>query len=145
MNKEQKLIEIAKKFIECNPNSIGITGTLMLKLRGIDLGREIDDLDLIVNDWCPNVVFPKDLEFEDLGKASDYINLKYKCDNIKIDILSSNEQLEIVEGLPLGSLSNLIEHKYIYCNQNNPSSKKHYEDLIKLGFDFSGRITPSFL
>ena len=67
MNKEQKLIEIAKKFIKCNPNSIGITGTLMLKLRGIDLGREIDDLDLIVNDWCPNVVFPKDLEFEKVG------------------------------------------------------------------------------
>ena len=145
MNKEQKLIEIAKKFIECNPNSIGITGTLMLKLRGIDLGREINDLDLIVNDLCPNVEFPKDLDLEELGHASDFINLKYKVDDIKIDILSSNEKIEIVDGLPLGNLSNLLEHKYIYCNQNNPSSKKHYDDLVKLGFDFSGRITPSFL
>lgn len=137
MDKETILVEIAKKFIACNPNKIAITGSLMLKLRGIDLGREIEDLDLIINDYCTNIVFPMDLEFTDIEKASDSTSLKYKYGDIAIDILSTVEDIEVVNGLPLGNLSQLINKKYMYSKQNNESAKKHYDDLIKLGFDFS--------
>ena len=47
----EKLLSIAKQILDENP-SASLTGTLMLKLRGIDLGREPHDIDILICDYA---------------------------------------------------------------------------------------------
>ena len=134
----EKLLKIAKRILEVNPNAC-LTGTLMLSLRGVDLGREPHDIDILFADYGPNLIIPKEYSFIDKGFASDGTSQKYEYDGILIDVLSSNEIPEDVNGIRLGSVAELMDAKYSYCKQNNEEAKKHYADLIILGFDFEKR------
>ena len=108
----------------------------MLKLRGIDLGREPHDIDILICDYAFNLVVPKNMIFEDLGIASDGCGQKYKYDDVIIDVISNGEEPELVNGIRLGTVEKLMQQKYHYSLQNNDQSKKHHEDLVKMGFVF---------
>ena len=131
----ENLLEIAKKILEINENAC-LTGTLMLKLRGIDLGREPHDIDILISDYAPNIKIPEGMKLEECGHSSDGSHAKYKYKGVEIDILSDGEEPEIVNGLKLGTVEKLIEKKYLYSIQNNSSAEKHHKDLIKLGYKF---------
>jgi len=131
----ENILEIAKKIHDANPNC-SISGTLMLKIRGIDLGREPKDIDILICDYAPNIIIPPDIEVEYLGHASDGSGAKYKHKDFIIDVMSKGEQPEIVNGWRLGTVEKLMQAKYFYSKQNNSASKKHYDDLVKLGFVF---------
>ena len=129
------LLFIAKQILKENENAF-LTGTLMLRLRGINLGREPKDIDIISGDYAPRINIPKELNPQELGHSSDGSGIKYKIGDILIDVMSGGEKPEIIGGLKLGTVEELMKHKYNYSKQGNPQSKKHHEDLIKLGFVF---------
>ena len=131
----KEILEIAKKIHDANENSC-ITGTLMLQIRGIDLGREPKDIDILICNYAPNITFPPDFEVENIGQASDGSGAKYKHKDYIIDVLSDGEKPEIVNRWRLGTIEKLMQQKYLYSKQNNPDAKKHYADLVKLGFVF---------
>lgn len=136
MNREELLLDIANKFIQDNPNKIAIAGSLMLKIRGVDLGREIHDLDLITNHHPLTIVIPKEIEYykKEEQPPTIYLDGSLKCqyNDITIDILQSDETIDMVNGIPLGSLEKLIEAKIKYAQQNNIQAEKHKQDLIIL-------------
>ncbi|MFP4019100.1 MAG: hypothetical protein ACLFUH_07610, partial [Bacteroidales bacterium] len=130
-----KIWEIAKRIHDYNENC-SITGTLMLKIRGIDLGREPKDVDILICDYAPNIKFPPDMKAKQIGQASDGSGAKYQYDGVIIDVLSDGEEPEIIDGWRLGTLKKLLGVKYEYSKQANEDAQKHYNDLIKLGYDF---------
>ena len=131
----EKLLFIAKRILDVNPTAC-LTGTMMLKLRGIDLGREPHDVDILIRDYAPCIIMPEDMNAEEIGRASDNCGIKYKFNDVIIDILSDGEEPELVDGIRLGTVDGLMKAKYLYSQQNNDSAKKHREDLVKLGFIF---------
>ena len=131
----EKILQVAKKIHDANENCC-ITGTLMLKLRGIDLGREPKDIDILICDNAPNITFPPDFEVENIGQASDGSGAKYKHGDYIIDVIRDGEQPEIVDGWRLGTVEKLRQAKHHYSKQNNADAEKHHNDLIKLGFKF---------
>ena len=132
----EPILEVAKELLDLNENA-SLTGTLMLKLRGIDLCREPNDIDILINDYAVNINFNKDFEAEILSnKSYRETSVKYKYKGFVIDVISSNEIPEIVNGWRLGSIDELMKAKYEYSKQDNASAQKHYDDLIKLGFKF---------
>ena len=108
----------------------------MLKLRGIDLGREPHDIDILICDHAPNIVFPADWNVIDKGYASDGHSAKYEYNGIVIDVMSDGERPEIVDGIALGQLKSLLDAKYRYSLQNNSEAQKHHDDLVKIGYEF---------
>lgn len=132
----EPILAVAKELLDLNPNA-SLTGTLMLKLRGIDLGREPHDIDILFKDFADNFKFPADAEVENLNEKSyHYTTIKYKYKGFIIDVLSCNTPPEIVNGWRLGSVEELMQAKYEYSKQDNASAQKHYNDLVKLGFSF---------
>jgi hypothetical protein len=130
-----ELLELAKKILDLNPNA-SLTGSLMLKIRGIDLGREPHDIDILIRDYAPKCVLPSDLKIEKSNASSCGTGIKYKCGDIEIDIMSSSEEPEIIDGWRLGKVQELMEAKYDYFKKEGEVAKKHYDDLVKLGFNF---------
>lgn len=128
----EKLLEITKELCDLNKD-LSITGTLMLKLRGIDLGREPHDIDLLIPTGT-TLILPKTAvkTKSDYGDGSE----KYEYNGFKIDILSSEEKPEIINGWKLGSIEQLMGAKFKYTKQGNKSSNKHYDDLVKLNYKF---------
>ncbi len=130
-NKMKDLLEIAKQILDVNPNA-SLTGSLMLKIRGIDLGREPHDIDILICDYAPNIVFPDGFKVEDAGHASDGSGAKYRHDDIIIDVLSNGEEPEIYNGWKLGTVEALMRMKYEFSKQDNENAKKHNNDLVKM-------------
>lgn len=132
----EEILEVAKELLDLNENA-SLTGTLMLKLRGIDLGREPNDIDILINDYAVYINFNKDFEAEILSnKSYRETSVKYKYKGFVIDVISSNEIPEIVNGWRLGSIDELMKAKYKFSKQDYEGAQKHYDDLIKLGFKF---------
>lgn len=129
------LLIMAKQLLDVNPNA-SLTGSLMLKIRGIDLGREPHDIDILLKDQVPNIIFPEDFNIDTKNLASDGISARYCYNNIIIDILYSEEEPEDYNGWRLGTIDSLMRAKYRYIKQDSNSTEKHYNDLIKLGFNF---------
>jgi hypothetical protein len=105
----------------------------MLSIRGHHLGREPSDIDLLIKDHAENIVLPSNYTFSKIGASSDGFGAKFQCDNIIVDVMSSGEESEIVNGFRLGSYDELIKQKIRYSRQNNCSAEKHKNDLILLG------------
>ncbi|MFA8451798.1 MAG: hypothetical protein ACEPOW_13975 [Bacteroidales bacterium] len=112
----------------------------MLKLRGIDLGREPHDIDIIVKDYAPKIKIPESLGFKETGTASDGHGAKYESDGIILDVLSSQEEHEMVDGIRLGNVEILMQAKYRFSLQDYDGAKKHHDDLVKMEFMFPGPI-----
>jgi hypothetical protein len=138
MKKEETILMIAKSILDAN-NECSLTGSLMLKLRCIDLGREIHDIDILMSNHASCINIPKDINLEVMGMASDNVHLKYRYGDtdICIDILSSNEDFEEINGWRLASIKGLISAKINYCRKNDDSFNKHYDDLLKLGVNYT--------
>ncbi len=130
------LLNVAKEILELN-ESASLTGTLMLKIRGIDLGREPSDIDIIINGYAPRIKLPDHFNACETSLASDGSGIKYKYGDICIDVMSSQETPELVDGVQLGTIEGLVSAKRSYSLQDNDSSKKHRDDIIKLGYELS--------
>ena len=76
MSGYSELLEVAKLILDLNSNSC-LTGTLMLTLRGYDIGRDAGDIDILIKDYAENIVFPDGYDFEKIGVASDGFSAKY--------------------------------------------------------------------
>lgn len=134
------LLTVAKQILKANP-AASLTGSLMLKLRGIDLGREPTDIDILIPDYAFNVIVPDGMEFTEAEFASDGCGTKYDFNGIKIDVMSSGEEPEIIDGINLASVKELIKMKYTFAKQDGPKSEKHKNDLIKMGYEFPEKET----
>jgi hypothetical protein len=137
-----KLLYTTKRILELNPKT-SLTGTLMLKLRGIDLGREPKDIDILKSDTPIKLKFPSywNKHIKIIGKASDGSGVKYKYKSIIIDVIGTAEEPELIQGIRCGTLKGLMDAKYLYSHQKNESSFKHYSDLVKMGFKFPEKNT----
>lgn len=131
----KNLIEIAKQILALNPNA-SLTGTLMLKLRGIDLGREPHDIDILICDHAPAIVFPESWVLVEKGISSDGCSAKYEYNGIIIDVLSHGEKPDIIDGIQVGKLQSLLDAKYRYSLQGNSEAQKHHDDLVMIGYKF---------
>ena len=133
------LLEIAK-WVTDN-NSVGLTGSLMFKLRGIDLGREPNDLDFIgfegTEDKVDKIKVPKGFLYKSKdGYGSDVRSVVFfnKELNVKLDFMYSEEEIDFDLEIPLGDLQECIQAKIHYTknDKSDESRAKHLEDLQKL-------------
>lgn len=131
----KRMIEIAKKLHDANENCC-LTGTLMLKMRGIDLGREPKDIDILVNGEINDFKFPDGIDTQKISEDSSGEGIKLKCGDFIVDLLPSEEKPEVVNGFRVGSVKCLMDAKYNYSKQDNPSAQKHHADLVKMGYVF---------
>lgn len=131
-----KLLKLAEEILKDNENCC-LTGTLMLKLRGVDLGRVPKDIDILIRDSAPTIILDPKWKPVLNSFASDGSGVKYEYDGILLDVMSRNEQPEILNGWKLGNVDALMEAKFLYSQQPNDQAEKHKQDLIKLGYDFS--------
>lgn len=131
-----KLLKLAEEILKDNENCC-LTGTLMLKLRGIDLGRVPKDIDILICDYAPTIILDPKWKLLPASCTSDGTGVKYEYDGILLDVMSRDEQTEIFKGWRLGNMDALMEAKLLYSQQPNDQAEKHKQDLIKLGYDFS--------
>ena len=115
-------LELAKAILGRNTNT-SLGGSLMLKIRGIDLCRESGDIDILISDCAPDIIFPKGLKVKKIGTASDGVGAKYEVDGVIVDVLLSGYGFEIYNGLRLGTIHGLMMSKYIYSQKNNEKQK----------------------
>lgn len=128
----EKLLTVAKEILDLNPTAI-LTGTLMLKLRGIDLGREPHDIDILLRDYATTIILPSSLySHVENSTSSDESCSKFSYDDINIDVMSSNEDFDIVDGYRLAKVENLLKVKCLYSKQDNINAKKHIDDIITI-------------
>lgn len=133
--REKKLLKLAEEVLRDNPNTC-LTGTLMLRLRGIDLGRPPKDIDILICDYAPTIKLDEKWKEIPDSKSSNGIGIKYEYDGIILDVMSSNEQPEYLNGIRLGSVEKLVEKKIRYSKQENDQAEKHKKDLdILKNFD----------
>lgn len=128
---EQKL-EVARWIIDNNSRML-LTGSIMLKERGIDLGREPNDIDILVvgEDNIEDVFLPPLASVEDVDTRDGYIvKARYKYLGTKIDFIAQDGERNI--GLDyLASVENLLEKKreYVEADTNPDSVQKHKRDI----------------
>ena len=133
------LLEVAK-WITDN-NSVGLTGSMMFKLRGIDLEREPHDLDFIgfegTQDKIDKIKVPKGFLYrsqDGKGSAVESVVFYNKELDIKLDFMYSEEDIDFDLDIPLGDLQECIQKKIGYAvnDKSEESRTKHLSDLQKL-------------
>lgn len=133
---EQKL-EVARWIINNNSRML-LTGSIMLKERGIDLGREPNDIDILVSsdDNIEDVFMPPLAEVVDVFVDGNYIvKARYKYLGTKIDFISQEDEcstdLEDDAILPFASVKSLLDKKreYVETDTNPDSVQKHKRDI----------------
>ena len=116
----------AKSILYLNPKLL-LTGTFMLKQRGISLGREPSDLDFIAPGKT-DMKWPStfDVSEYDPNRNKNYACLQFKVNGFKVDILVTDapEEPEIINDLRCASVEGLIKAKQSYLN-----AEKHSKDL----------------
>ena len=127
--KETELLRIAKEILDLNPNAM-LTGSLMLKLRGIDLDREPHDIDIIIGDYAGNVAIPSQMNVvEDEGSGANW--KKYITPDFAVDVLASPELYEtIIDGIKVASVQSLIKAKLMFIENGTDHDGKHKKDLL---------------
>ena len=133
------LLEIAK-WVTDN-NFVGLTGSMMFKLRGIDLEREPNDLDFVGFEGTQNCIdkikVPKGFFYKYQDGAGSEVNsvIFYNKElGIKLDFMHSKEDIDFDLEIPLGDLQECIQAKirYVKNDKSNESKAKHLMDLQKL-------------
>lgn len=135
------LLNIAKRLLNENYTNMCLGGSLMLKYRGIDLGRDPHDIDLVIHGKDTTFKIPTGMNVVLERKASDGYSDVYSYKGITIDVLVGGDTPEIINGIPCGTVKQLMEAKYNYTLKGLSSAKKHYDDLVKLGFAFPTTVT----
>ena len=136
----KKMVRLAKEVVDLNKNiSPAVTGSLMLKLRGYDIGREPVDLDIIVSELYNTKegrpIVPEGFKLKSVDSGSSPESMKYFDENgFKIEFLFSVEDVDEVDGIPLGGVRELLlaKIKYGLGDNNENSRKKHLNDIIKI-------------
>jgi len=129
----EKQLEIIKAIQKLNPNSL-VTGTIALKLHGIDLGREPGDIDILINDYAPNIKMPSDLySIHITSTASDGMGAKFDFDGCKVDVLSNDtEEFDIINGIKCSKVAPILRAKKLYSKQTLGDPTKHDKDIEKI-------------
>ncbi|WP_455994914.1 hypothetical protein [Porphyromonas endodontalis] len=128
---EQKL-EVARWIIDNNSRML-LTGSIMLKERGIDLGREPNDIDILVvsRDGISGLILPPlATEIETNSDEGYIVKARYKYLGTKIDFIAQDGERNI--GLDyLASVENLLKKKreYVETDTNPDSVQKHKRDI----------------
>lgn len=128
---EQKL-EVARWIVGVNNGTL-LTGSIMLKERGIDLGREPNDIDILVmsEDGIGNLILPPlATEIETSIDDGYIVKARYKYLGTKIDFIAQDGERNI--GLDyLASLETLLNKKreYVEADTNPDSVQKHKRDI----------------
>lgn len=128
---EQKL-EVARWIVGVNDGTL-LTGSIMLKERGIDLGREPNDIDILVvsEDGIGDLILPPlATEIETSSDDGYIVKARYKYLGTKIDFIAQDGERNI--GLDyLASIENLLEKKreYVEADTNPDSAQKHRIDI----------------
>ena len=137
-----QLLELAKQIVALNPDiNIGVTGSLMLSMRGVYLGRDPKDIDFV----CSHIKSDDGTKFDGLNlpegsekrrpsypdSASYTIPLPDGSGDVQVDFLVSIEQIEVVDNMPLGEVKKLLEAKvsYMMNDQSQDSRAKHSMDI----------------
>jgi len=139
---EKLLLEKAKVILSMNSDiGAALTGSLMLAFRGIERRREAVDIDIVCEFLCENEEgfpsMPTEYKLSEMegGKSEvEAIQFISKMDYTKIDFLYSDEEIECVDGIMLGSVKELIEAKERYAENDkcDESRGKHKLDLVVL-------------
>lgn len=138
--KEQKMLEIAEAVIEMNSDiKAALTGSLLLSFMGIDKREEAKDIDIIVDCLCeePNQegfpIVPFGFKLVDLdGRKSSVDSMLFENkEGIILNILFSEEEKQIVNGLMCGDMKLMLECKLHYSRNDKAeeSRNKHILDL----------------
>ncbi|WP_424777651.1 hypothetical protein [Porphyromonas endodontalis] len=128
---EQKL-EVARWIVDNNSRML-LTGSIMLKERGIDLGREPNDIDILVvsRDGISGLILPPlAMEVETNSDEGYIVKARYKYLGTKIDFIVQEDERNI--GLDyLASVETLlkIKREYVETDTNPDSVQKHKRDI----------------
>lgn len=128
---EQKL-EVARWIVLVNNGTL-LTGSIMLKERGIDLGREPNDIDILVvsEDGIGDLILPPlATEIETNSDDGYIVKARYKYLGTKIDFIAQDGERNI--GIDyFASIETLLNKKREYVeNDTNPESvQKHKRDI----------------
>lgn len=139
----ENILKIAKEILDLNPPAI-LSGSLMLKIRGIDIGREPSDIDIVLNEYAAKFIIPPDYEVTEETVGSGLTSRCIRLNGIKLDILSNNEQFDEINGFRVAKVENLVKEKIRYANQHNDSAEKHKKDLEKMGYDLNSFAEPEY-
>lgn len=125
---EQKL-EVARWIIDNNSRML-LTGSIMLKEKGIDLDREPNDIDILVvsRDGISGLILPPlATEIETNSDEGYIVKARYKYLGTKIDFIAQDGERNI----GLDSIENLLEKKreYVEADTNPDSVQKHKRDV----------------
>jgi len=133
----EKLKELAKRILKANPKAM-LSGSFAMKLQGVDLRREPEDLDI----WIPGEV--KIIEGMEIYNSSsrypdeDFIRESYIIDGVQVDFFVPVEYPEVEPKwryeaglkvlLPEEIMKFKLEHGF---DDYSPIGQaKHLEDLI---------------
>lgn len=139
-SKETELLDLAKQVIELNPDlELAVTGTLMLSMQGISVGRDAHDLDIISGKEFSEYRKPQVPEgFFQCAPVYPY-SVSYKHDDgRKIDFLLSTEERTIHPKyqVPIGTIAKLLSAKHFYSKQDLAPEdvEKHLNDIDAIIF-----------
>lgn len=129
---EQKL-EVARWIIDNNSRML-LTGSIMLKERGIDLGREPNDIDILVvsRDGFSGLILPPlATEIETNSDDGYIVKARYKYLGTKIDFIVQEDEGEIDLDDDFASIETLLKKKqeYVEADTNPDSVQKHRRDI----------------
>lgn len=136
-------IELARWIEETNYRAILLTGSLMLHLRGIDLGREPQDIDFLIRDdaFDPDFInlppWAKKISEEETPDGY-VVRARFMYFGTKIEFLTVvnrecftfNKENE-VDGIYLASVEGLLAAKkeYVANDTSEESKEKHRRDI----------------
>lgn len=131
------LLFTVSQLLEANPEAM-LTGSLMLNLRGIDLGRNPSDIDLVMPPFS-EVKIPENMTgikyvINSSSPTGEKFTLEHLGVKVTVDVLwSEDDSPEIIEGLRCARLDGLIQAKLKYYHQGNAGYSKHMGDLHRIG------------
>ncbi len=142
MDYEEKLEVV--RWLQKHNDDMVLTGSLMLKLRGVDLGREQGDIDLLVHiadvEDKDNLILPPNIKVEEDPNISEgynvlkrfwYRGVKFECIIAKDNDELSREAKDDIKGVYCAQIDKLLEAKrnYVVSDTNEQSRKKHLKDI----------------
>lgn len=133
-----EILEVAKELCHLNTSTL-LTGSLMLAMKGIYVGRAPSDIDLRITDASRPITLPAGCmpvsSHEGYGDdGTTRYTFKYK--GFKVDFLYNKGLPKGINILlcggaliPAATVESLLEVKKRYAAQNNGASEKHKKDI----------------
>lgn len=128
----EEILKLVKEVLELNKQyDLAIGGSVCLKLMGIDLGREPQDIDIASKESILNLrLSVPEGWYQYTGQTANRAIFKNDSSYIKIEFLySPSEKTTIIDGIKCDNLSSIVDAKKLYASRGVNSSKKHQDDL----------------